>query len=93
MRNNTEELSTDTVLHLLADERRRSVLNHLMENGEKAVEIEDLVAATTDTEESSEQVSIELHHVHLPRLAEEGIIDFDARSGSVRYRPISRSKT
>lgn len=33
-----------------------------------------------------ENIRIDLHHVHLPQMAENGVIDYDARSEMVRSR-------
>lgn len=33
----------------------------------------------------SDAVKIELHHTHLPKLAASGVIDYDARTETVRY--------
>lgn len=40
-------------------------------------------SAPTDRQE---RVRVDLHHNHLPRLADAGLVDYDARTGTVRNR-------
>ncbi|WP_193570246.1 MULTISPECIES: hypothetical protein [Halorussus] len=42
---------------------------------------------------STETARAELHHVHLPKLADHDLVGYDAQSGSVRYRPDERVET
>lgn len=59
------------------------------------VELDDLVnsivereveaGVASDTEEHRRHVAIALHHKHLPKLADVAVIDYDARSKTVRY--------
>lgn len=94
MNGDKSAISTDTALQLIGDRRRRRILRHLMENGEEAVPVGELAAAvdgtaaTADGErgEPAERVAVELHHVHLPKLADSGVVDYDTRNDTVRYR-------
>jgi predicted transcriptional regulator len=60
-----------------------------------ATTLEDLVdlleQQTPDSKngppQDGDQLAIQLHHVHLPKLAEYGVVDFEHGSGAVRYRP------
>jgi hypothetical protein len=75
---------------LLASERRRVVLDIL---GERSgpVSLEELATAVTATENDTdapdkdavERVRIALHHKHLPKMADLGIIDYDLVSQQV----------
>lgn len=84
--------SLDDVLRLLADRTRRKLLRHLLEAEPAPVAVDDLVAALagTDAFDATDRraLAIDLHHVHLPRLADEGVVDWDPERGTVRYRPI-----
>lgn len=84
--------STDTAVALMADPRRRNVLQYLMDNGEETVTIGDLVAEVEYGDSQSrnagqnaeERRYVELQQKHLPKLDEAGAIDYDARSGTLR---------
>jgi hypothetical protein len=34
-----------------------------------------------------EQLAVQLQHTHLPKLADHGVVEYERRSGAVRYRP------
>lgn len=69
---------------LLAAERRRLVLD-VLEQGSTPVELQELAVEVAAREAASgqpdaetvERVSVSLHHVHLPKLAEHGVVDYD----------------
>lgn len=93
---NTRPVTTETLLELLADPQRRTVLRHLRETGECDVaELIEAIATdggtTASHRPSHETVSaVELHHSHLPRLADAGIVEYDRTAGVVRYRGTDR---
>lgn len=105
MTTNIQTISTETVLNLVADPRRRAILRQLRENG-SVVEIEDLADVITQRTVQSnpstetnppipqtddQQITrAELHHTHLPQLADAGVIEYDSRTGTVRYRSHDR---
>lgn len=79
---------------LLSDRRRRYVLRSLIETTDGVAEFDHLVdrvvelerAANDDPPEDHRQrVAIALHHVHLPRLIETGVVEYDWRNETVRY--------
>lgn len=48
--------------------------------------VDELAAAVSDRQgESRREIAIRLHHATLPKLAEAGLIDYDARSTTARY--------
>ena len=86
---------TDTRLELLANGRRRKVLYYLHDETDDGVEFEELVdwvvrwEAQADREVPEDhrlEVTIALHHNHLPKLDDAGALDYDRRSRFVRYR-------
>lgn len=86
------ELSRDRLFDVLADRCRRRALSHLAETSADAVSLTDLVAGVVARESGPdastdryETVAIALRHVHLPTLAEAGLLDYDARTRTVRY--------
>lgn len=93
MDSNTQTVSTEEALALLSDGRRRQVLRHLIGTGGSAVELTGLIDGITSGEPRVEgeygpaahRVRTRLHHVHLPKLAEAGIVEYDPQSATVRY--------
>ena len=91
----TGTISIDEALRLLADRRRRQILIHLQASGDEAVSVDELAAAIADRasasgdghEDAVHRTAIELHHRHLPRLADADLVDFDATDATVSYRP------
>lgn len=87
------ELKEDQIYHLLQNERRRNILRYL-HNLDGQVAMRDLaeqVAAwendtTVQALSSSERqrIYIPLYQSHLPKLDEEGIIEYDQSRGTVR---------
>ena len=82
----------DRYLRTLADEQRRHLLYYLSDNPvTTADELARQVAARgTDRspsevpEEECDRMRAKLHHEHLPRLRDYGVVDYDERSRDVR---------
>lgn len=91
----------DACLQLVANQHRRSVLHLLRRDSNGTMTFDTLV----DTLQSSvsntkngplrnrEELTIQLKHTHLPRLADYGVVEYDPRSGTVRYQPDERVET
>ena len=88
--------SLDTVFDLLSDARRRYTLYYLFAMEGDVAEFEAVVNAVcnyegagTDSTSPSppENIRVKLHHSHLPKLAEAGVIDYDRRQGTIRFTP------
>lgn len=75
----------ETVFEVLADDERRDVCLYLMRLDTNAVCVEDLVEILADRDTDRERLALDLHHRHLPKLADAGIIEYDSRSNTVRY--------
>jgi len=69
---------TDELFGVLANANRRFVLEHLS-NRESDPTLSQLAATLADWNEtlSEEDARIALHHVHLPKLEEVGIVTYD----------------
>lgn len=88
--------SLDDLLKLLADRRRRYVLYYLDDAEDDVVTLDELSDHVADRREAwsantdgtgvvaLERVRVGLHHNHLPRLADAGLIDYDGRTQTVR---------
>ncbi|MFC4988441.1 DUF7344 domain-containing protein [Saliphagus infecundisoli] len=85
-----EAPSLDLVFDLLADRQRRYALYYLSEARDGVATVDDLVEHVSRLEDGPGEpgrasVRAALEHVHLPKLADAGVIEHDARSGTVRY--------
>lgn len=77
----------DSILGLCQNQHRRIVLGTLLEEG-RSLTLNDLekvvlkynhqVPVTEVSEEVLTRIRISLHHVHLPKLASEGLIAYDS---------------
>jgi len=92
VQSNTKCDPTERMLAVLADQQRRRILQHLETSFDDRVSVSRLARAvaemstTTKTGDKVERAAIRLRHVHLPKLAEAGLVDYDPNSRSVRYR-------
>ena len=85
-------LPLDDVFELLSYRRRRLALYHLVD-AENLVDFDELVSQVVDWEtgtltpprDHERTVSTALHHRHLPRLAEAGVIAYDADADDIYY--------
>ena len=87
-------VSVDTLFEILSKRRCRLALSHLEATSVDVVELDDLVDHVVEREAAAgvdavndhrRQVATTLHHRHLPRLAITSLLDYDARSKTVRY--------
>lgn len=79
----------DTILDALASENRRMVVHYFKRFDDDVATVDDLVEhaiRTSDSPEDGEQLAVLFHHSTLPKLADAGIIEYDPRSRTVRYR-------
>lgn len=88
-----DDFQADVQFDLLANSRRRSVVRYLaaVESATTVDELATTVGAaeqgTTTTELSTEQrkrIYVSLYQVHLPKLADSDVIEYDPDTGSVR---------
>lgn len=77
---------TDDLLNALADGQRRAVVSYLRDATSESVPVATLADAIATPDGSSpDDLAIRLHHEIVPRLAEIGVLEYDARSRSVGY--------
>ena len=84
---------TDSLFWLLGNPRRRVVLAHLQRRADETVDVDEVIDAVAARERPDpgpgthrERVAIDLHHVHLPKLADAGVIEYDPMERTLRYR-------
>lgn len=86
-------LSLDACLNLIADRDRRRLIQHLRQNGNEETAIDTLVdqlngsaqAPAEDRPPDRSQLTTQIHHIHLPKLAEYGVVEYEPERGTVRY--------
>jgi DNA-binding transcriptional ArsR family regulator len=96
MNSNIHSVPTNKVLALVSDQTRRRLIRHLIASNDETVEVNDLIRdlrrdqsnSTHTSHSTSTHLRIELQHVHLPKLDEAGVVDYDSRSTTVRYNSI-----
>lgn len=87
----TEGEEWDDVISCLANERRRQLLAVLgereraLDRGEVAVEVAALEAGGEPSESVVRDVERDLSHVHLPKLDEVGLVDYDRDAATVAF--------
>lgn len=94
--NRETERTLDHLFRLLADRHRRYTLYYLNTTEFDVVTLDEVAdyAAERDQKDTEEQermndtlherIRMYLHHNHLPKLAEAGLIDYDTRNQTIR---------
>lgn len=94
-----ETISLDTLFGLLSNERCRRTVATLHELPANVIELGELVdhvvereaEASDGSEAHRQRVAVALHHRLLPKLSDAAVLDYDARSKTVRYRGDDRA--
>lgn len=89
------EQSLDACLRVVADRHRRRIIQYLRHEANGTATFDDLVDQVHSRGSDSgnglpqnrEELAIRLQHSHLPKLVDYGVVDFEHRSGAVRYHP------
>lgn len=86
---NTEtrrSISVDRALRLLADPCRRAILAHLRES-DGSTTVTQLADSIADEEGNNrdDSLALALRHVHLPKLAKAGVVEYDSEGDTVHY--------
>lgn len=80
------ESDRDAQFQALAEPQRRRLLEYLLERQPEPVPLSTAVAHLGGIEgQDHEQVEIALVHWHLPRLAEAGLVSYDADAKHIRF--------
>lgn len=77
-----------------ADEWSQTIIDYLADADDGTASLDALIKHIIDQETNAvapdrETLTYELVHVCLPRLAENGIVDFNERTQTTKYRPPS----
>lgn len=83
---NTDRSRVQRVQEVLADPHRRNVLRELAALAGEDVRFERLVERIAQYEsEDSERIASDLHHIHLPKLANLGVITYDPATRHITH--------
>jgi hypothetical protein len=82
----TSELSADERYRVLSAERRRLTLD-VVADRTAPVGLDDVARRETDADvpdaAAVERVAVSLHHVHLPKLSDAGVVQYDPDSNRI----------
>ncbi|WP_135825447.1 DUF7344 domain-containing protein [Halorussus ruber] len=85
-------LSLDSTLEILADHDRRVIIDYLRAEADQTATVGELAdylvsqkVEKADERPSSDRVQTMLHHIHVPKLVDVGLVDYDARNEEIRY--------
>lgn len=82
------ESRLDAVFDVLASERCRALIGHLV--AEDALTVEDLAARLA---EGAPGIRTQLHHTYLPKLEDVGLVEYDVEGNRVRLRSTPEFET
>jgi hypothetical protein len=83
---------TDTVVAALANHRRRAILTYLQQAQSGTATVEELASfiaehadgqSSTPLDTDGQNITMSLHHVHLPKLADANLITYEPDRGRV----------
>ncbi|QHS18178.1 hypothetical protein GWK26_14005 [haloarchaeon 3A1-DGR] len=96
-------LPKDTVFSMLSNRRRRRVIEHLStaEDGQMTIrDLSEVIAAEENdvsrrevTYKQRKRVYTSLYQIHLPTLDDNGIVEYEKRSGVVELAPTAKDCT
>ena len=75
----------DYLYSLRANRHRRATLQYFRESSSDVASLDDIVEATSVSGDEK-YARTQLHHYALPRLDAADVVDYDARSTTIRYR-------
>ncbi|WP_425499278.1 DUF7344 domain-containing protein [Natronosalvus rutilus] len=76
----------NALLSALANQHCRSVVAYFRNASEDHASVDDVVTALARRDHADEtRITIRLHHIALPKLNDVGLVDYDARTRTIRY--------
>ncbi|SIR92582.1 hypothetical protein SAMN05421858_4587 [Haladaptatus litoreus] len=91
----TNRVSLNTLCDLLANAHRRHILLYLSERTRTTISREQLLDHLAEVSDGSHEdthrrLAIQLQHVHLPKLADHGMLEYNETTHSISYNANSR---
>lgn len=86
----TYETAVDETFRVLADERRRWILAYLTDCPDRGASLSSVAAGIAnhglaDGPADPAAIEADLHHTHLPAMADAGLVDYDPDAKTVEY--------
>lgn len=82
----TQPSELDELLTVLANNHCRTILSDFRDTSGEVASLDDLANRIADGNGmETERVVAQLHHSVLPKLVDTGLIEYDIRSGDIRY--------
>jgi len=86
-------IDLDALLRLIADRRRRRLVELLRRRGDEQTTVDELVdrldrggrPAATEPPRNRVELGIWVYHTQLPKLADAGLVEYDHDRGTVQY--------
>lgn len=88
MEQQTNSVTTSTALELLKNPCRKALLQQLILVEQQPVHLDHLIGLLPDgnSPEAQAQFKTELHHIHLPKLADADVIAYNQTDETISYR-------
>ncbi|RKS75862.1 hypothetical protein BDK61_4393 [Haloarcula quadrata] len=89
MSNSEQRISTETTLQLLTKQERRQILRHVAEASDGTTvdkltqHLRGLDSLQPDGNGPTRSWDSDLHHLHLPKLQEANVLEYDTNRGTV----------
>lgn len=86
------DLSLNAILELLTHHHRRELLRQLVDDPDHTADFDEITTSLIEQElertgkrPGRTEIEVQLHHIHLPKLMDAGIVEYDTRSREIRY--------
>ena len=92
MEQQTNSVTTSTALELLENPCRKALLQQLILIEQQPVHLDQVIGLLPDSDspEARVQLKTELHHIHLPKLADADVIVYNRTDETIRYRSTTK---
>lgn len=86
MQRTTDSASLDSMFDALRDPYRRRILTAISDHNPRDINefTRNKFASISGDEDDPEQLELQLHHSHLPKLVEKGYIDWNHEAQTIR---------
>ncbi|MFC7138401.1 ArsR family transcriptional regulator [Halosimplex aquaticum] len=91
-RHSTDDLSLDACLEVLSNHQRREILRFFHDSDTDHAPVDELITEIIDAEANvtgkrpgHDTIASTMFHIHLPKLADAGVLDYDTRNLEVTY--------
>ncbi len=73
------------LFNALDHDARRSLLRSVCERPDRTCDLDERLAECTSDEATPESLAVRWYHLHLPKLARNGLVEYDWGAREVRY--------